>query len=216
MLGLPERCCNWWSCTDTQDTRTLWIPINHLSSFSSFPQCKLGASDFDTQMCGIKILECVEILRPVYKKPFSDILSGCFHFWTWFFLGLRQINGRNWSIFRKTVFINKCQIVNALPILCHTSKLWYFVKITGPLYTFFVQNLKFSLTNIIKFCKHNFAKNTGFRDVKSCLHVNLNSVEFEVEIRVVVKSTDPGSSVGALSHSSGDCKFSDILVIQKS
>jgi hypothetical protein len=38
------------------------------------------ACDLDAQMSGIKILKGNEILRPVYKKPFSEILSGCFHF----------------------------------------------------------------------------------------------------------------------------------------
>ncbi len=32
-------------------------------------------SDFDAQMCGIK-----RCLRPCYKKKFSEILNGCFHF----------------------------------------------------------------------------------------------------------------------------------------
>jgi hypothetical protein len=40
----------------------------------------LGTSDFEAQMSGIQILKGNEILRPVYKKPFSEILSGCFHF----------------------------------------------------------------------------------------------------------------------------------------
>ncbi len=42
--------------------------------------CRLGTHDFDAQMSGIKILKGDEILRPVYKKPFSEILCGCFHF----------------------------------------------------------------------------------------------------------------------------------------
>ena len=42
--------------------------------------CALGTSDFDAQMSGIKILKGEEILRHVYKKPFSEILSGCFNF----------------------------------------------------------------------------------------------------------------------------------------
>ncbi len=37
-------------------------------------------SDFDAQMSDIKILKGNKILRPVNKKPFSEILSGCFHF----------------------------------------------------------------------------------------------------------------------------------------
>ncbi len=40
----------------------------------------VGTGDFDAQMSGIKIQKGNEILRPVYKKPFSEILSGCFHF----------------------------------------------------------------------------------------------------------------------------------------
>ncbi len=45
-------------------------------------------------------------------------------------------NGRNRSILRKTVFYK--QILDFYcpsKILCHTSKLWNFVKITGPYYT---------------------------------------------------------------------------------
>jgi hypothetical protein len=42
--------------------------------------CRLGTSDFDAQMSGIKILKGDEIQRPVYKKPFCEKLSGCFHF----------------------------------------------------------------------------------------------------------------------------------------
>jgi hypothetical protein len=40
--------------------------------------CEVGTSDFDAQMSGIKIQKGNEILRPIYKKPFSEILSGCF------------------------------------------------------------------------------------------------------------------------------------------
>jgi hypothetical protein len=39
---------------------------------------QLGTSDFDAQMSGIKILKGDEILRPVYKKPFSVCIFGLF------------------------------------------------------------------------------------------------------------------------------------------
>jgi hypothetical protein len=39
--------------------------------------CTVGTSDFDAQMSAIQIKKGNEILRPVYKKPFSEILSGC-------------------------------------------------------------------------------------------------------------------------------------------
>jgi hypothetical protein len=42
--------------------------------------CTVGTSDFDAQMSGVKIKKDDEFLRPVYKKPFSKILSSCFHF----------------------------------------------------------------------------------------------------------------------------------------
>jgi hypothetical protein len=38
--------------------------------------CALGTSDFDAQKSDIKIYKGNEILRPVYKKPFSKILHG--------------------------------------------------------------------------------------------------------------------------------------------
>ncbi len=40
----------------------------------------LGTSDFDAQMSGIKFWKGNENLRPVYKQPFYEILSGCLHF----------------------------------------------------------------------------------------------------------------------------------------
>ncbi len=40
----------------------------------------VGSGNFDAQMSGIKISKCDEILRPAYKKPFSEKLSGCLHF----------------------------------------------------------------------------------------------------------------------------------------
>jgi hypothetical protein len=67
-----------------------YVPVHHeLSSFLIYqvlyvlgrrPHCRVGTSDFDAQMSGIKIKKGNEILRPVYKKPFSEILSDCIHF----------------------------------------------------------------------------------------------------------------------------------------
>jgi hypothetical protein len=56
----------------TEGNNTIFFPVHSLFT------CKAG--DFDAQMSGIKIKKGNEILRPVYKKPFSEILSGCFHF----------------------------------------------------------------------------------------------------------------------------------------
>jgi hypothetical protein len=48
--------------------------------------CTLGARDFDAQMSGIKFWKVDENLRPFYKKPFYEILSGYLHFWTFQFI----------------------------------------------------------------------------------------------------------------------------------
>jgi hypothetical protein len=57
------------------------LPVSYFDLFVGMHK-QIGTSDFDAQMSGIKILRGHEILRPVYKKQFSEILSGCLHFWT--------------------------------------------------------------------------------------------------------------------------------------
>jgi hypothetical protein len=44
---------------------------------SASPHYTIGTSDFDAQMTGIEIEKGNEFLRPVCKKPFPEILSGC-------------------------------------------------------------------------------------------------------------------------------------------
>jgi hypothetical protein len=43
--------------------------------------CTVGTSDFDAHADVSHKNLGDEILRPVCKKQFSDILSGCVHFW---------------------------------------------------------------------------------------------------------------------------------------
>jgi hypothetical protein len=40
------------------------------------PLYLVGTIDFEAQMCDIKFWKGDENLRPVYKNPFSEILSG--------------------------------------------------------------------------------------------------------------------------------------------
>ncbi len=48
--------------------------------YSGVKTSALGTSEFDAQMSGIKFWKGDENLRPIYKKTFYDILSGCLHF----------------------------------------------------------------------------------------------------------------------------------------
>jgi hypothetical protein len=57
--------------------------INNLAIFFLFPSKEFLPISFKIQLLktsGIKIYKGDEILRPIFKKPFSEILSGCFHF----------------------------------------------------------------------------------------------------------------------------------------
>ena len=63
------------------------------------------------------------------EKKFSSLRRDNELFWE-----LKKVkNGRNRSKFRKTVFYKQILDFHCpSKILCHTSKLWNFVKITGP------------------------------------------------------------------------------------
>ncbi len=61
--------------------RKIWLSF--FISVVYLNESLLGTSDFDAQMSGIKIWKGDEILRPVYKKPFSEILSVA-PFWAFF------------------------------------------------------------------------------------------------------------------------------------
>ncbi len=89
-------------------------PLGRRLAYASQPPTRtVGTSDFDAQMSGIKFWKDDENLRPVYKKPFDEILRGCLHLGLFknvhltvkkehpFFENLRVENGRNNSIFRK-------------------------------------------------------------------------------------------------------------------
>jgi hypothetical protein len=41
---------------------------------------RIGTTDFDAQMSGLKLWKGNENLRPVYEKPFYEILIGCMLF----------------------------------------------------------------------------------------------------------------------------------------
>jgi hypothetical protein len=49
------------------------------SSISISLPCRVETSDFDAQMSGIKFWKGDENLRPVDKKLFYKIMSGCLH-----------------------------------------------------------------------------------------------------------------------------------------
>ncbi len=68
-------------CSERDETERDIPLMDLLDRWESPHKIQDKIQDFDAQMSGIKISKDDKILRPVYKKPFSEILSGCFHFW---------------------------------------------------------------------------------------------------------------------------------------
>jgi hypothetical protein len=59
-------------------TKPLFLIAINVAVFGCVLPYTVGTSDFDAQMSGRKFFKDDAILRLVYKKPFSEILSGCF------------------------------------------------------------------------------------------------------------------------------------------